>query len=71
VTSLAVAVVMWLVFHPDFGWLQDTCAGGVFTDDEDQAISFESIDAAWAAIDAAELEPDGLELVPAPPPKKP
>lgn len=49
--------------YSSLGWLQDTCAGGVFSWDIDEAIYFDTVDDAWAALRAAEIVLIGLGVL--------
>lgn len=57
-------LTLWAVFHVQYGWLEDMCAGGSFSPSEDRALTFDSIDAVEQALKAADIEMDGLALVP-------
>lgn len=48
------------VYSSMYGWLQDTCAGGTFSWDVDEAVYFDAVNDAWAACRAAEIDVSSL-----------
>lgn len=46
----------YAIYSSTNGWLEDTCAGGVFSWDVDDAVWFDSVDDAQGALKAAEIE---------------
>ena len=46
----------YAIYSPANGWLQDTCAGGVFSWDVEDAVWFDSHVDAHDALTAAEIE---------------
>lgn len=45
-------------------WLTDTCAGGSFTFEENLAKTWDEANAAWAELEAADIDTANLECVP-------
>jgi hypothetical protein len=46
----------WAVYSPSQGWLVDTCAGGAFAWNVDEAMWFDTEEEAVQALAAAEIE---------------
>lgn len=55
-TEEAEAARKYAVYNPAVGWLVDTCAGGTFSWNVDDAVWFDSHIAAHDALKAAEIE---------------
>lgn len=52
----------YAVYHRTLFWLVDTCAGGTWSCQVQDAIWFESTDDAWAALHAADMDIDGIAV---------
>ena len=63
---MARAAILWALLAADGTWFVDLCAGGATSDDERQALTFPTIEAAERALDAADIDRDGVAVVPAP-----
>lgn len=54
--------IVWVIIHPEDGYLRDTCAGGSFSWDLEEALHYESFADAESTALACDIELGCLDI---------
>jgi hypothetical protein len=63
VVTLATDKQWWAVYHDEYFWLTDTCAGGSWSSTVEEAEWYDTDTEAWEALTAAEIDRARVHVV--------